>query len=101
MSVLPVSVPVDTRELEDLLERRAVRGAERVRDETRGEAGPAGGTAPCGRVRALRRGEARGDVVECGPERRAAGREVPLAAVAEVELPAHRLPEQRAQVLVH
>ena len=96
-SAVPVAV---RRELEHLLERRAVRDAERVGDQARGEAGAPGGAAPRAGIGALRGRELRGDLVDRRPQRRAARGEVALAAVAQVELPVHRLAEQRAQVLV-
>src|SRR2546423_2180718 len=94
------SVPARLDELEHLLERRAVRGAERVRDDARHETRARGGTAPRRRIGALCRGQLANGLIERRPERRPASIQRPVAAVRQLERSSHSLTKECAQVLV-
>src|SRR5919106_1312477 len=89
-------------ELEHLLEGRAVRRRERVRQQSWDEAGASRRLEPLRRVRLTELGrEAVGGLVNRGPEVGPALRQRAAAAVGEVEAPAHLVAEQRPQILVH
>ena len=75
-------------------------GSERVRDQPRREAGPRRRAAPGRRVGPEEGRHVVGRRVDRRPQRRAARRERPVAAVAQVEAAADGVAEQRAQVLV-
>src|SRR5437763_15742475 len=89
-------------ELDELLERRSVGPAHRVRNQTRNELDALlrGVRAPLVRVDPLLgRQTARGGL-QRRPQRGRAGGAVAVAAVAPAEASLHAVPEQRAQVLV-
>ena len=96
----PAGLMTEPIELEHLLERRAVRGAERVRDDARHETSARGGTAPRRRIGALCRGQLANGLIERRPERRPACIQRPVAAVRQLERSSHSLTKECAQVLV-
>src|SRR5436190_23532954 len=89
-------------EADELLERRAVRPAHRVRDQARNEldALTSRVRTPLARVRPLRGCEAVRSRLQGGPEGVAAGIAISVPAVPAAESTLHPVPEQGAQVLV-